>query len=618
MRLSLCVCLFVSLCFANVAFANHSTLRNDPFNTLPDSNVAAFRTQSRNFWEHEDAQREGEALSGFIVSGGIHGTSSTLTSAAFATIAHTPERVNQVSTAITYTGIASGTCWTIISSDNDGIAGWSRVGTTSYYFQCNSNAVQPSLPANSVWLMEITQNAAGTALLNVHDIHGPSPVQTRVASYLNMFNVRDYFAVGNNAKDNTTALRAAYTACAAARGTMFIPDGTYRYSAMLTWDGSCNVQGQSKEFTKLRKTADVTGIQIGSGVGAGLTGGEVFFENFTLDAVAGLPGAANGINIVLCNRCAIRNVTVTGHRGDGINHANGARLLLQQVGVTLNGGVGIRVNASPKDANTNVFDDVDVNGNTSHGIELTSSDANVILYAIIHNNGGYGLRIADGVGNYGVVYTENNTAGCVQLTSAAIRNFIITTNTDAVGCIDDDSPIGNNNMFLSLSNAFGAFLSIPNVGRHRPNTNIAGGDVSIAGAQAGAGAVGQTGGRALITGGDAAGTAGAASGGDVRLNGGAGINAGSQGIVALQGGNAAPVVVGANTPTAGSVSLEIQSTTRAFLPSRMTLAQANAMTMVDGMHIYCTDCNPGSIPCTAGGGGAHAFRQQASWRCQIT
>ena len=149
------------------AFANHSTLRNDSFNPLPDAQTSGFRSDSRIFWGHEQAQRDGEAFAPFVVSGGTHPTSVSLTSIAFATVARVPERISQVVTAITYTGIANGTCFTIISSQNAGIAGWTRVGTTAYYFQCNATNARPTLPANSTWLMQITQNVAGTALLIV-------------------------------------------------------------------------------------------------------------------------------------------------------------------------------------------------------------------------------------------------------------------------------------------------------------------------------------------------------------------------------------------------------------------------------------------------------------------
>ena len=152
------VCMLLMVAFTLVAMANDATLRVDPFNTLPDSNTGTFRTNSRVYWEHEKAQHDGRYFSAFVDSGGLHGESSSLVSFPFATIAYVPERINQVATAITYAAIANDICWTIISSDNNGITGWTRVGTTSYYYQCEGDTTpnQPDLPANSAWLMRIT------------------------------------------------------------------------------------------------------------------------------------------------------------------------------------------------------------------------------------------------------------------------------------------------------------------------------------------------------------------------------------------------------------------------------------------------------------------------------
>lgn len=72
-------------------------------------------------------------------------------------------------------------------------------------------------------------------------------------------------------------------------------------------------------------------------------------------------------------------------------------------------------------------------------------------------------------------------------------------------------------------------------------------------------------------------------------------------LASLRSRGAAPVlrhlgpgVFGADAaPTVGSVALEVQSTTRAFLLSRMTVAQRNALTAVDGMVTYDSDAPPG-------------------------
>lgn len=60
-------------------------------------------------------------------------------------------------------------------------------------------------------------------------------------------------------------------------------------------------------------------------------------------------------------------------------------------------------------------------------------------------------------------------------------------------------------------------------------------------------------------------------------------------------GQKSSLKVGSNPYTINnSAALEIESTTKGFLPPRMTLAQRNAITPTDGLIIYCTDCTAGS------------------------
>ena len=50
--------------------------------------------------------------------------------------------------------------------------------------------------------------------------------------------------------------------------------------------------------------------------------------------------------------------------------------------------------------------------------------------------------------------------------------------------------------------------------------------------------------------------------------------------------------IGTTTPHA-SAQLDVSSTTKGFLPPRMTLTQMNAIASpVEGLLVYCADCNP--------------------------
>ena len=173
--LSLCAVFFLLTVYAPHGWANHGALRVNPFNTNPvDSSghmTSSSSGQFREYLDHEIAQHAGRYSSSYVHSGGLHGTSSTLTSAIFATEAFTPERVNQTGSAIAYAAIANDVCWTIISSDNNGITGWTRVGsgsTGAYYYQCEGDTTpnKPALPPNSAWLSQslIASNAIATVI----------------------------------------------------------------------------------------------------------------------------------------------------------------------------------------------------------------------------------------------------------------------------------------------------------------------------------------------------------------------------------------------------------------------------------------------------------------------
>lgn len=179
-----CLVLACLLLLPSLAWPDHGALRNDTFNTVPDSNTATFRATSQTMWEHEQAQREGRYLAPFIHTGGLHGTSASLTSPAFATEAFVPERVNQTATAITYAAIANDVCWVILSSDTDGITGWTRVGVTAYYYQCEGDTTpnEPLLPPNSAPLMRI--ETSGSAITTVIDLRKlPSVTGVPVEKY---------------------------------------------------------------------------------------------------------------------------------------------------------------------------------------------------------------------------------------------------------------------------------------------------------------------------------------------------------------------------------------------------------------------------------------------------
>ena len=191
--------------------ADHSTLRNDTFNTLPDTSNQNIRTQLQTFADHEIAQLSGRHLSPFVFSGGLHGTSASLTTAAFATDASVPERVNEAATAVTYSTTVNNICWLIVSADNNGITSWTRVGETAYYYFCEGDSTpnEPLLPANSAWLSyaTITGCPGSCAIATVTDRRRSNPQRAQVS----VVNDPLWNATGDGAANDTTPVQNALT-----------------------------------------------------------------------------------------------------------------------------------------------------------------------------------------------------------------------------------------------------------------------------------------------------------------------------------------------------------------------------------------------------------------------
>ena len=300
--------LLLMLLVATSVFANHGALRINPFNPNPVNTSGqpsgSFATRLREYLDHEIAQNDGEHHPAYVVSGGTHGAAGGLTSAAFATVAHVPERINQTATAITYNTAIDNTCWVIISADTNGITDWTQVGSTAYYYFCEGDTTptEPTLPANSAFLLQVdirgcpgscaiqTVNEIGVRFITGTETIGvnrrvgtqglwvvhprgqislgggatltflgaliASPTQaifsgTGTVSFTGNLHTpvlytRWWGIVGDGTTDDTTNLRAACVALnSRAGGTLDFQDHTYRlYNGVTgTWPTVCNFSG---------------------------------------------------------------------------------------------------------------------------------------------------------------------------------------------------------------------------------------------------------------------------------------------------------------------------------------------------------------------------------------
>ena len=334
----------VFLLWHTPAFTNHATLRVDPFNTNPVTSSGqpsgSFGTQLREALDHEIAQSNGRHFTSYVHSGGLHGTATGLTTTTFATEAFLPERVNQTATAITYAAIANDVCWTIISSDNNGITGWTRVGTTAYYYQCEGDTTptEPTLPANSTWLMRTI--IANSAISRVKDMRIPRSYATR-----DVYDITDplYGAIGDGITNNAAAIQAAANAVPefsistgvggatdrGGAGVVSAPPGVFRSDSMITLarrglilQGSGGGQGGATVFTF---PAGVHGFLI-TRLGLGTATDPYYYGiNTTIKdcyiLALGTTTRAHGVSMTM--QASLQNVTVQGFATDGI-HIEGA------------------------------------------------------------------------------------------------------------------------------------------------------------------------------------------------------------------------------------------------------------------------------------------------------
>jgi microcystin-dependent protein len=161
------------LCLPTLTFAAGS---EQTLNTLPTNN-ASFLTTLQNFLKREDAQRFELQFAGFVVSGGTHSTAASLTAAPTALVAFPGGHYVTENNSITYAN--NETTWVIAHKDLTGnLSNFVRVSGTHYLIDSTS-ASKPSLPADSVWLMEVT--TSGGSITAVTDLRTRVP---ETATYL--------------------------------------------------------------------------------------------------------------------------------------------------------------------------------------------------------------------------------------------------------------------------------------------------------------------------------------------------------------------------------------------------------------------------------------------------
>jgi len=339
--------------------------------------------------------------------------------------------------------------------------------------------------------------------------------------------VKDYGAVGDNVADDTAELQAAYAAAKLTSKKLFVPKGTYKFTAKLTWDGEVDIVGEGTENSILQKWGNFIGVEI---TGAGQ---EHRYSGFAVKSTAGQGDVSVGIKILQVARMKIDHVRSSGHGSHGFHFVQGAPGgevgFFSQLFSSQNDGAGILVD----NINTSTWIGCECIDNDGIGFDMTNADEHFIFNLNCELCRAGGLRIDGSLGN--IVFC--NIESCGSEAPGGAGNPVLTGGTSIgnriIGRLGNSSTslrdTGTNNAFW---NYWTNDISVPFLQRHPTDNGIAGRDINIIGGTSKAGSSAASGGWVRITGGSAGGT-GNASGGRVVIGGGAAIGTGEDGSVQL-------------------------------------------------------------------------------------
>ena len=83
---------------------------------------------------------------------------------------------------------------------------------------------------------------------------GSTTARTLADRFVDIFNVKDFGAIGNGSTDDTAAIQAAITATQDSRGALYFPPGTYKVTSTLTITGSLRIYGEARYGTSITWT----------------------------------------------------------------------------------------------------------------------------------------------------------------------------------------------------------------------------------------------------------------------------------------------------------------------------------------------------------------------------
>ncbi len=620
-----------------------------------------------------DPAKESQAwwkdYSGGYITSGCAPAFSALTLTAFACDAYVQDSelayyVTQATAAVGPLNAGNGTYWVAVHRDTStAVSGWTRQTGTHYLWQLSAS--QPATAAGTYQFAKVTVAAGaitavselgtrhitanetvsanrtvdltarwsfgqggivtvagGVTLTFCGEVDAPKrPIFTVTGTLTFCANNRTealYPQWFGAAQDGTTDDSAAFTATLAAvpatsSGAMTVRllPGVHMIGSTITLNKRVVLQGVGNRpdtnttlgATIIKKTAamNATGINI--------TVPGVKLEGFTLDGTAG----NGGIGITVhANSTAIRDVAVVNQGGSGIrvgdpttaNGVNANSWYFSNVGAMNNGADGFRfednTDGADRDANAGTCVGCFARGNASSGFGLIKASANTFLNILAEANTGRGVYVSDisGTNRFFGGDLEGNTLNDLHCDTANLAGGGGYNVYDLNCCSLDGS--GNQKLQADPTYSFyylneyrydGIFDKMAGaastVDMATWYANKAQNDAAYLFLQ--------------VTRHATAGNRRASL--DVKDIGG------TARLLALNP-SGGPVTIGGTTTPGAGVGLSVNQMT---LPVSQTWATINALTPVDGMMGYCSDCTIGA--CATPGTGAHVRRNPSGWVC---
>ncbi|PYP21341.1 MAG: hypothetical protein DMD53_07555 [Gemmatimonadetes bacterium] len=276
------------------------------------------------------------------------------------------------------------------------------------------------------------------------------------------FNPKAYGAKGDGVADDAPAINAALAAVPAAGGVLELSPGVYRITAPLRLSKKVIVAGAGfTEDPAVTSRAAVVLVKDGTFDGISVEADACILRDFQLDGTAGNGGA--GI-VVKAARVVLENVAVMNQGGVGVRigspHTNANLWRIFNLVVVKNGSHGLYIHdPDPRipDVNAGVLVGLDTRRNGGDGLRIDNATDNIFHGVMAADNAGYGINLHGTPGDkatghiFWFPYAESNQRGDILLDTNAVFNVVFGFN--ALTKVDGTIDRGRENLVLGHDRA---------------------------------------------------------------------------------------------------------------------------------------------------------------------